>query len=341
MPEIGRVHAADLRAAPCFIQKAVLRSTPVDFMSRIILLLAGICCFTCIGAATASIDASSVQTSSGGTYWCPMHPNIRGQKGDACRICHMALVPAPPPDFRPYGLDVETLPRAPVVGSKTEIRLTIIDPRTQAAVNDFEVVHEHLLHLFVLSQDLEYFAHVHPTKRPDGTFIYTHVFPGAGPYRLIADFLPVGGVPQLLQRTIVTAGYTGSLVPKTRLVPDGQEKVVEDLRVRLSMPPPVGGREQLVTFEFSDSHSGAPISDLEPYLGAVGHLLYVSSDLEVATHSHPVADMSASVGPVIVFQALFPRAGTYRLWVQVQRRGRVVVVPFTVAVQSPDEIRVR
>jgi hypothetical protein len=310
-------------------------------MSRIVLALASILSITAIGPSISAIAVSSSQTAGVGAYWCPMHPNIRGQKGDVCRICHMALIPAPPPDFRPYGLTIETSPRAPIVGSKTEIRLTITDPRTNATVKDFEAVHERLLHLFVLSQDLEYFAHVHPTKRPDGTFIYSHVFPSQGPYRLIADFLPSGGVPQLLQRTIVTAGYEGTLVPRAQLVPDRPEKVVDDLRVRLSMPPPVGGREQLLTFQFADSKTGAPVSDLEPYLGAVGHLLYVSSDLETVTHSHPVADLSASVGPAIVFQALFPRAGTYRLWVQVQRRGRVVVAPFTVAVQSPDAIRVR
>ena len=312
-------------------------------MSRVVLALAGLLALvgTVPQSATIAAIALEPQTRPVGAYWCPMHPNIRGEKGDVCRICHMALVPAPPPDFRPYGLTIETYPRAPLVGAKTEIRLTITDPRTNATVKDFEILHERLLHLFVLSQDLEYFAHVHPTLRPDGTFTYRHVFPGAGPYRLIADFLPAGGVPQFVQRTIVTAGYKGSLVPKTRLVPDAREKVVEDVRVRLSMPSPVGGREQLLTFEFADAQTGTPISDLEPYLGAVGHLLYVSSDLETATHSHPVAEMSASVGPAIVFQALFPRAGAYRLWVQVQRRGRVLVAPFTVAVQSPDESRAR
>ena len=108
--------------------------------------------------------------------------------------------------------------------------------------------------------------------------------------------------------------------------------------VKLSMPPPVGGREQLLTFEFQDVATGSPISDLEPYLGAVGHLLLVSADLQTAAHSHPVAEMSAAVGPTVVFQALFPRAGASRFWVQFQRRGRVLVAPFTVVARPREQI---
>ena len=37
------------------------------------------------------------------------------------------------------------------------------------------------------------------------------------------------------------------------------------------------------------------------------------------------------IGTALAFQVLFPRAGTYRLWVQFQRHGRVLTAPFTVS----------
>jgi hypothetical protein len=249
----------------------------------------------------------------------------------------MALVPAPPPDYAPYHLSIETYPRAPKVGTKTRIRLTISDPRTNASVKDFEAVHEKLLHLFIVNQDLEYFAHVHPILE-NGSFVYRVVFPRSGAYRLIADFLPVGGSPQLVQQTVVTSGYAGSLIPTARPSQDLTDKIVDNVRARLSMPTPVAGREQLLTVEFLDAATGAPISDLEPYLGAVGHLFLVSADLQTAAHSHPVAEMSANVGPAVVFQALFPRPGAYRFWIQVQRHQRILTVPFTVEVRPRDQI---
>jgi hypothetical protein len=267
-----------------------------------------------------------------------MHPNVRGNSGDRCRICHMPLVLAPPPNYAPYHLSIETNPHAPRAGQPTRIRLRITEPRSDRPAKDFEMVHERLLHLFILSQDLQQFAHVHPSQQKDGSFVYDAVLASAGAYRLIADFLPVGGSPQLIQRTIVTSGYTGSLMPGARLAADVSDKLVDDVRVKLSMPPPVGGREQLLTFEFVDAGSGAPISDLQPYLGAVGHLLLVSADFESVAHSHPVADMSAAVGPTIVFQAMFPRAGMYRLWVQFQRHDRVLVASFNVSVRAREPV---
>jgi hypothetical protein len=277
---------------------------------------------------------SQPATAAVGTYWCPMHPNIRGKRGDACPICHMALVSAPATDYAAYDLDIITRPPAPVPGRHTEFRLTIHNPSTHAPISEFELVHERKLHLFVVDQDLEFFAHVHPVLQSDGSFLQNAVLPRPGVYRLIADFLPAGGVPQVVQRSVVTAGFTGSLIPHARIAPDVAPKVVDDIRVTLSMPPAVAGREQLLTFEFANAASGRPVDDLEPYLGAVGHLLLVSADLQTVAHSHPVAEMSGSVGPTVVFQAMFPRAGMYRFWVQFQRGGRVMVAPFTVSAGS-------
>ena len=284
------------------------------------------------------IFAEAPQASPTGAYWCPMHPNVRGNSGDRCRICRMPLVLAPPPDYAPYHLSVETNPHAPKAGQRTRIHLLIGDPHRDQPVTNFETVHEQLLHLFILSQDLAYFAHVHPSQQTNGSFVYEGVFPNAGAYRLIADFLPAGGSPQLLQQTVVTSGYTGSLIPRARLAEDVSDKIAGDVRVKLSMPPAIGGREQLLTFQVFDSVSGAPLFDLQSYLGAVGHLLLVSADLESVAHSHPVADMSANVGPTIVFQAMFPRAGMYRLWVQFQRRDRVLVAPFNVSVRAREPV---
>ncbi len=84
------------------------------------------------------------------------------------------------------------------------------DPATGAAVNQFEVVHEKLFHLFIVSQDLQYFAHVHP-QLDDGVFRLETSLPKPGTYRLLADFYPKNGTPQLAPLTITTAGYTAPL----------------------------------------------------------------------------------------------------------------------------------
>ena len=246
----------------------------------------------------------------------------------------MALVHAAAGDYQPYGLDFEIVPRALRPHQKGRVRFYAREPHTRAIVRRFELVHERLFHLFIVSRDLQYFAHVHPTLRADGSLDVDVEFPRPGVYQLIADFVPTGGLPQLVQKSFVTTGYAGSLLAVPHLAPDTADKVVGDTRVKISLPDPLAGREQLVTFELQDARTGAPVTDLEPYLGAAGHLLLASADLAVAAHSHPIAEISQAGGPTVVFQWLFPRAGDYRMWVQFQRRGEVLTASFTVPVKG-------
>jgi hypothetical protein len=283
--------------------------------------------------AVTPVAQERVMQAPAVTHWCPMHPEVRGGAGDRCRLCSMALVPIAVADYEPYVLDIEMTPRVLKAGRKTRLRLTVRHPQTRALVRRFAVVHERVFHLFVLSDDHTHFAHVHPELKRDGTLEVDVRLPHDGAYRLIADFMPEGGTPQLLQRALVTAGYGGSLIPRAALREDLAAKTIGRSLVTLTTPEPVAGREQLITFDVHDTATGAP-ARLEPYLGATGHLLLVSGDLNVAFHSHPIEGLSTLTGPTVVFQVLFPRAGSYKLWAQFQRDGEILTVPYVVSVSA-------
>jgi hypothetical protein len=264
-----------------------------------------------------------------------MHPDVRGRIGDRCPICHMTLV-AMAADYSPYWWEFSSGP-SPVPGQRTRLRFRIHAPRSGGTVLRFESVHERILHFFVIGNNLEFFAHLHPDLQRDGWFTQDVRLPRAGSYRLIADFLPAGGPPQLLMQSILTRGFDGPLLPVGAPAEQMAPVTVGGLTVSLDATPPVAGREQLLTIEVHDAR-GTPVTDLEPFLGASGHLLVVSADLQSAFHSHPVAGLSPGLGPRIVFQALFPRPGTYRLWFQIQRNGSVLTVPFTVRASPRDQV---
>jgi hypothetical protein len=267
-------------------------------------------------------------------YMCPMHPDVRGKAGDRCGRCGMELV-AVAIDYSPFVLDVDVTPRALRPNAHARVRFFVRNPKSGAIVRHFETVHERVFHLFVVSRDLTYFAHVHPTLDSDGSLETSITVPRSAAYQLIADFVPEGAAPQLLQRSIVTADYAGPLNAVPTLAEDLHDKVDEGLRAELIPPDPRAEREQLITFQLTDQATGAPAADLEPYLGATGHLLVASADMSVVFHSHPVAEVSSRNGPTVVFQVLFPRPGAYRLWAQFQRHGRVATVPFTVSIRTP------
>jgi hypothetical protein len=64
-----------------------------------------------------------------------------------------------------------------------------------------------------VSEDLSYFAHVHPVFSPDGLFRFQTVLPMPGPYRVVSDFFPVDGTPQMTASTIYVAGKANPAKP--------------------------------------------------------------------------------------------------------------------------------
>ena len=234
------------------------------------------------------------------------------------------------------GYKPDLVPRALKPNQIGHVRFFVRHPASGAIVRRFETVHERVFHLFVVSRDLAYFAHVHPALRSSGALDVDIRVPRPGPYQLIADFLPEGGAPQLVQRAFVTAGYDGPLGAVPVLTQDLGDKTDGNVRVHVIPPDTRARREQLITFELRDPIDDTPLTDVEPFLGAAGHLLVVSADFGAVFHSHPVAEVSSHTGPTVVFQVRFPQAGVYRLWAQFQRAGRIATASFTVPVQSVD-----
>jgi hypothetical protein len=256
-----------------------------------------------------------------------MDPEVRSPNPGKCVRCGMKLVPGIPQPVE-YPMEFRAEPRQIPAGKDITFDFRVTDPKTGEPVKKFEIVHEKLFHLFLVSQDLEYFAHVHPEYGPDGWFRLKTKLPKPGTYRLLADFDPVGGTPQLAARTFSTAGYIQPLAASIpRPEPDLKPKQGENLRVELTTDPPqpIAGKKTMLFFKVS------PAEGLEQYIGAWAHLLAVSNDLIDTIHSHPFL---GDGGPNLQFNIFFPREASYRIWVQFQRQGVVNTVAFTVPVQQ-------
>jgi hypothetical protein len=274
-------------------------------------------------AASTEAETETKAEAPAATFWCRMHPEIRADRAGACPLCGMDLAAFTPDLTRRYGWSVRADARA------RNLTLRVTDAATSAAVRDFERVHEYPLHLFVVSEDFRDFHHVHPVMDARGGWTVPWRAPTRGRYWVYGDFLPVGGAPQMLQRMI--AVDTSS---RRNGRDDAADAAKSPLIGALSTSTPTlrTGDEARITIALTDAKSGAPVDDLQPYLGAWGHLFVLHEGRDEALHAHPDSASTTPGGPSVAFDVLFPRPGTYHLWMQVQRRGAIVTLPFVVRV---------
>jgi hypothetical protein len=267
-------------------------------------------------------------------YTCPMHADVITDDPGKCPKCAMTLVKTRRPETADFDVSLRTRPSLIKAGQPFRLEIDIHHPKSGATVKDFHIVHEMPFHLFVVSQDLNYFAHLHPRQQTDGSFFIETSVPKPGAYLVYSDVFPVGGVPQVAFGNLITAGYHDDLFAGRAVIKpdDVLTRDVESTRFALTLEPrePVAGKKLTLKYKITDLNTGEPVRDLEPYLGAGGHTLILSEDARDYVHSHPAQSIA---GSEVSFEAFVPRAGRYRIWSQFQRHGKVITVPFTIEVK--------
>jgi hypothetical protein len=198
-------------------------------------------------------------------------------------------------------------------------------------VTGFDVTHDERMHLIVARRDLSGFRHVHPELAEDGTWRVASPLGSAGVWRAFADFIPTGGDPLTLG---VDVTVPGALTERPLPAPTSSA-TVDGYTVVLSGTPQPG---RATTLTLTVSRDGAPITDLEPYLGAYGHLVALRRGDLAYLHVHPEGepgDGRTAPGPRVSFATEFPSAGAYRLYLDFRHRGVVRTAEFTVQVGDP------
>ncbi|MFD8563570.1 hypothetical protein ACFV1N_40390 [Streptosporangium canum] len=209
-------------------------------------------------------------------------------------------------------------------GVSTDFQFTVTGPN-DSAVTDYQVQHDKKLHFIVVSRDLGTFQHLHPVEAGGGVWSVKLTLPEAGAYRAFADFAPTGGSALTLGADLLVAGeYTPKALPAASRTAE-----VDGYTVTLDGDL-VPGQASKLTLKVSKD--GKPITDLQPYLGAYGHLVALRGSDLAYLHVHPdgaPGDGKTKPGPEIVFYAEVPSRGDYRLFLDFQHGGKVRTADFT------------
>jgi hypothetical protein len=224
-----------------------------------------------------------------------------------------------------YTLDLKT--PSVTAGQRSELRFAIRDASGRA-VTAYQVEHEKELHLIVASDDLVTYRHLHPTRATDGTWSIPVELPRAGGYRVFADFTPAKkGAENLTLGADLAAA--GAYQPE-KLPAQTGTTTVDGYQVQLTGGLRPGGASEV---ELKVSRNGKPVTDLQPYLGAYGHLVALRSGDLAYLHVHPngePGDGKTKAGPGISFTATAPSEGSYRLFLDFKHEGKVHTAAFTV-----------
>jgi len=191
-------------------------------------------------------------------------------------------------------------------------------------------VHERQLHLILVRRDLTGYQHVHPHLAADGTWSLPVTFPAAGTYRAFADFAPEGAGPLTLG---VDVDVPGAYAPEP-LPEESTSATVDGYTVELEGQVHAG---ESSTVTVRVSRDGRPVTGLQPYLGAYGHLVALRDGDLAYLHVHPQGDATDAAtppGPEVTFSVAAPSAGAYRLFFDFKHAGIVRTAAFTIDARS-------
>jgi hypothetical protein len=269
-------------------------------------LFAGLLALVFAGAALAgaAIDPDpGTETDTGGTA---------GHAGKATST-HSASAPAKGLAQSGDGLRLVLDDAARATGSQS-LRFRIVD-ESGATVRDFDVEHARRMHLIVARRDLSGFQHLHPEQTADGAWEVRLRLAHAGSYRVFADFSSGGESHTLGTDLQIDGRFEAEPLPPpaaTAVSDGGYEVRLDD----------AGGDVRFTVFE-----DGRQVRDIEPYLGARGHLVALREGDLAYLHVHPESE--ATAGSDIRFGVEYPSEGRYRLFLQFKLDGGVHTAAFT------------
>ena len=186
-----------------------------------------------------------------------------------------------------------------------------------APLASYDQKHERDLHLIVVgTPGLTDYQHLHPARA--GDLWTTRMAPAPGRYRVYADGRTAG--EDFVAQSSLTVPGRHAADPRTP-APSTHDSVCRD---DVAIDAAADG-----AMTFRVTRDGEPVTDLQPYLGASGHLVVIRRGSLDYLHAHPE---DGPPGPEVAFAVEFDKPGLHRLFFDFKHDGRVRTAAFTVRI---------
>jgi hypothetical protein len=218
-------------------------------------------------------------------------------------------------------------------------------------IKSYEVAHEKIMHFIVVRKDLQQFQHIHPDfNQSTGEFNVQVTFPTDGTYRVFPDFTPGDENPSKLTVTLskdINVGDLNKYTAQSATVDSTTTKTVDGYSITYKLNPSQPKAQSDFNFNLSVAQNGKPVTDLQTYLGALGHSVILREGTLDFIHAHAgeasssgammdhgnMMQNTSTKGPDINFSTSFPEPGIYKLFTQFQHKGKVVTTDYIINVK--------
>ena len=298
-------------------------------MKNLILAITTILAFSTTSCGDAKNSTSGTVSAEGKTYTCPMHPEITSDEPGSCPKCRMDLVEMKQDQINnEYFIAFMSTPQTAEAGKELTLAFT---PKIKDNENEpvpLDIVHEHKIHVIIVSHDLSSYQHIHPEYKADGSYIVKTSVRNGGKYVVFADYMPTGG-KHMVDRFEFTA--TGFEKEAKKYSKENLTSNVDGYTVTLI---PSGDNFKTkstnhITGNVSKNGKEINANDLENIMGAKGHLILISENTQKFVHAHP--DI---VDGKLDLHADFEEEGIYRGFFQFKKDGKEMTADFVLNVMQ-------
>lgn len=276
-------------------------------------------------------------------YSCPMHPEVTSNQPGQCSKCGMNLEHTDHvSNGKTYRIDFKAEPAQLEAGKEGILSFTPKEEGNDKALVPLDVVHDKKMHLIIVSKDLSYFEHIHPEYQSDGSYKIAVLakdeaysqgmgynetkFPFGGEFIMYQDYSPTGASHQLSRIPVTVKGKEK---PAVKYTSENRTWSANGYKVDLSFDKEVKIGSPL-TMKVNITKDGKPVTNLDNYLGALGHMVVISEDTQNYLHVHPME--SDKKGPEIMFHTAFEKPGIYRAFLQFMHEGEVQTSDYVIKV---------
>jgi len=270
-------------------------------------------------------------------------------------------------------INYEESPLIIKAGEPAHLTVDLFDLEDPQGIHHFHPMHEKMMHLILISSDLQNFAHLHPEKMGEHTGLFgmeinkqspefdnadaVRAAPFGGEYFVFAETMPMGYPMTTTPLSFKAEGPRNPqqvpVVPEP-LAADGSFLKEQDgyqLQIKPGTYPHCGTFAVSLEIQMkkwnSVNQSYEPIKDLSPWLASFAHAVMISKAGQAVTekvyyHLHAVwpltDDPRGPKGPELrmTMDSNGPMSeGIFKFWLQFKHQEKVHTIPFVIDVKAP------